>query len=317
MNNFDITYRTFIEGIQHTNSKRLIVEFNQLNLDDFYQNDIYIIKSNLKFNNILSDKHIIIEIPEEVNFNQPVLDMLANASFGRRFLKYDILTKLNKNWIYYDTYKRSKNADKYPLYVFQFDFTTGLKMYDLIRFLQPQVVKNTTREQVANQFVEHIKNSLGFVKKTNQAIIMGFHNYPSKQTIAHELTHYFQEIIKVNISKRVSLSNIGIDNLNCSQQQLQYLFDKKEHIPLLLIDVIKDLTKLYYLEFTNLSKQQFISYVFEQIEKYKNNIFQTKFGGLCTYRLDGDQTNLTLLVVSCYLNINYSYIKNKVIQEFN
>ena len=134
MKKLDINLRMFFEGIKtKENPYKKEVKFELSDFDNFYS-DIYIIK-NCKFKNILSDVNVIVETLEEVNFHQPVLGLFLNAKFGQQIMPEHVLSKLNKNWIFYESYKKESLKDRIPIYVFQFDFNDDDKIFSMFCYL--------------------------------------------------------------------------------------------------------------------------------------------------------------------------------------
>ena len=63
-------------------------------------------------------------------------------------------------------------------------------------------VNSIGEKNVVNLFHENIKTSTnGFVKDLGNCIVLGLNKNTSLRTIKHELIHYFQIILSVNILK--------------------------------------------------------------------------------------------------------------------
>lgn len=198
MNKFNKLYinsRMFFESIlTKDNPYKKVIKFD---LTDFYKN-IYKITNN-NFNNILSDSNILIETVEEVNFNQPVLDLFLNARFGEQIMPNHILNKLNSNWIYYKSYKEIALIDNIPIYVFQFDFNNDDKIFRMFTYLNPTFRKEN-KEEIVNEFKANCLKCNGFINNLGNSILFCLKEPCNKQTIAHELCHYFQKIIFNNLN---------------------------------------------------------------------------------------------------------------------
>ena len=191
----DINIRMFFEGIKtKENPYTKEVKFELSDFDNFYSN-IYTIK-NCKFKNILSDINVIIETPKEINFHQPVLDLFLNARFGQQIMPEHILSKLNKNWIYYESYEKQSLKDRIPIYVFQFDFNDDDKIFSMFCHLDHHF-RNEDKNKIVSEFKANCGSCKGFVKNLGRAILFCLNVPCNKQTISHELCHYFQEIIHV------------------------------------------------------------------------------------------------------------------------
>lgn len=307
--------RIFFESIVDKSPVNLYTKkINSIDLLNFFNNIV-----KVKNNNILTDNNIILETPEEVNFNKPVLKLFLNASFGEQIQKQKILEKLNKNWKYYKSYKDSKKAEDIPFYVFKFDFKSD-KIWNVFSYLDPEAAKNIGKEKIINNFKPY-ENDNGLISNLNNCIIMLINEYDSNlTTIAHELTHYFQIIIGVNVEDENKSNDCGISELQLSKENLNYLFNKNELIPHILINVIHDLKLFHKHYFKHLSKNQFIKLLINEIELNKNKILFSNFGNqfykFSIKHLNSNLTSIQLLAASCYLEYKWKNIKNYLIDEF-
>ena len=320
MSNFDETYdkikldinaRMFFEGIKtRENPYKKEVKFELSNFDNFYS-DIYIIK-NCKFKNILSDVNVIIETPEEINFHQPLLDLFLNARFGQQIMPEHILSKLNKNWIYYESYERKALKDRIPIYVFQFDFNDVNKIFSMFYYLDHHVKKE---DKIVSEFKDNCGSCKGFVKNLGSAILFCLNVPCSKQTISHELCHYFQEIIHVIENRETLNIDSGISELQLSKHDLQYLLNEKEFYPHIYVDMLMDFKKFYYIFYKDtIDIFEYIDLLFSNIEKYKEKIMFSDFGFNYLKYMD-NSTSLQMLAALRYLNYHYNEVKSKLIDE--
>ena len=309
----DINARMFFEGIKtKENPYKKEVKFELSDFDNFYS-DIYIIK-NCKFKNILSDVSVIVETPEEINFHQPVLDLFLNAGFGQQIMPEHILSKLNENWIYYESYEKRSLKDRIPIYVFQFDFNDDDKIFSMFYYLDHHFRKED-KNKIVSEFKLNCINCKGFVKNLGRAIIFCLNKPCSKQTISHELCHYFQEIIHVIENKNVTNVNSGISELQLSKNDLQYLLNEKEFYPHIYVDMIKDFKKFYYIYYKDtIDFDNYVNLLFENVEKYKEKIMFSNFGFNYLNNMN-DSTSLQMLAALKYLNYQYNEVKSKLIDE--
>ena len=190
MENFVDSYlRMFYEGIiGETKFNNQYI--GKIELDNFYKNII-------KFNDDLISEN------KNVEYGDDVLNFIFNASFGQQIKKSDILVKLDENWKFFEKYKKSKSAERKPILFYKFDFSTDdcLKMF---RHLDIDYVNSIGEKNLVNSFHENIKTSInGFVKDLGNCIVLCLNKNASLKTIKHELTHYFQIILSVNIFKNV------------------------------------------------------------------------------------------------------------------
>lgn len=186
---FDINTRMFYEGIQtEENPYSKEVKFELSDFDNFYKN-IFKVTNN-------SFKNILDEPITEVNFYQSILDLFLNARFGQQIMPEHILSELNKNWIYYKSYEKQSLKDRIPIYVFQFDFNDDDKIFSMFHYLDHHFRKED-KDNIVSEFKSNCDSCKGFVKNFGKAILFCLNIPCSKQTVLHELCHYFQEIIHV------------------------------------------------------------------------------------------------------------------------
>lgn len=309
----DINSRMFYEGIlTPKNPYAKVVKFNIKDFDDFYD-DIYLIKNN-NFNNILSDSNILIETIKEVNFHQPVLDLFLNAKFGEQIMPHHILKKLNENWIYYQSYKEKALIDNIPIYVFKFDFNNDDEIFSMFIYLDNHFRKED-KDIIVKDFKDNCLTVNGFVKNLEKAILFCLNEPCSKQTIAHELCHYFQEIIHVIENKDKINVSLGIPELQLTKTNLQYLLNEKEFYPHIYIDMIKDFKKFYHVSFKDITKNQFLKLLFKNIEKYQEQIMYSDIG-FEYLKVMKDSTSIQMLAALKYLNYKYDEVKEKIEKDF-
>lgn len=308
----DINTRMFYESI-HTpsNPYSKVVTFHKDDFKNFYK-DLFKI-TNDDFKNILDDSNILIESIDEVNFHQPVLDLFLNASFGQQIMPEHILSKLNKNWIFYESYEKQSLKNRIPIYVFQFDFNNDDKIFSMFCYLDHHFRKED-KNKIVSEFKLHCMNCKGFVKNLENAIIFCLNKPCSKQTISHELCHYFQEIIHVIENKENLNIDSGIQGLQLSKNDLQYLLNEKEFYPHIYINMVKDFKKFYYIFYKDIDINKYMDLLFENVEKYKEKIMFSDFGFNYLKCMD-DSTSLQMLAALRYLNYHYNEVKSKMIDE--
>lgn len=305
--------RIFFENTLDGEIQQKPVALTKSDFMDFYSN-AYVIKKN-EFEDILSDKNIILEAVDEVNFNQPVLDLLYDAKFGEQILPSRILIRLNKNWIYYKSYEKKSLKSNVPLYDYQFSFNDDDSILRMFYHLLPEYRKDDKVELITN-FKNFIGDSLGFVTKIDEkAIIMGLNQPASKKTIAHELCHYFQNMIGVLKSKPKKISG-DIGELHLSNENLLYLLNEQEFYPHIYVDMFADLKKFHHIsQYSELSGAGFLNELFKEVEHYRDKIFKSKFGREWLRVMDED-SSLQILAACCYLNFRYASIKAKLKTSF-
>lgn len=320
MNKFDKIFEEFNERMffesatAHSNLNSKLIEFTKDNLNDFFKN-AYIIKDN-NFKNILTDEYILLETAEEVNFNQPVLDMFLNAKYGEKIPAEKILNKINKNWKYYKSFKENIN-ECLPIYVFQFNFDDDKSKLHMMHYLFPFTRKYKNDEILNNLNKITDEKTFGFLSYVpNKAAFMCLRQPASKNTVAHELCHYFQNVIKILINDNNNEISTDIGNLFMTKDELNGLLNSNEFYPHILVDLFADLKTFHHKsKFKNLSKDEFLQITFNFVEKYKDEIFRTEYGREWLLYMK-DDTSLMILAATCFLNYKYDFIKNKLLSDF-
>lgn len=317
MENFVDSYlRMFYEDIiGETNFNNQYI--GKIELDNFFKN-IIIVNDDL----IREDKNVIFE-NKNVEYGDDVLNFIFNASFGQQIKKSDILVKLDENWKFFEKYKKSKSAERKPILFYKFDFSTDdcLKMF---RHLDNDYVNSIGEKNIVNSFHENIKTSTnGFVKDLGNCIVLGLNKNASLKTIKHELTHYFQIILNVNVFKTIiskdKIKYVDIPELGLTKDDVKSLFDsvfsKSEFPSYLYVNIVNDLSFIYENFFNNISKPDFINSFINDLLKYKKNIFKSKIGKLIFLNID-DKISITILALSAEFNIHLKKILKCLRNEF-
>jgi hypothetical protein len=73
----------------------------------------------------------------------------------------------------------------------------------MFRHLDNDYVNSVGEKNVVNSFHENIKDiTNGFIKDLGNCIVLCLNTNSTLITVSHELTHYFQIILSVNIFKK-------------------------------------------------------------------------------------------------------------------
>ena len=308
-----IFYENVIGETKYQNQKIGIIS-----LKDFFKN-IIIVKDNL-INE--SNNNIILET-KNVDYGNEILNLINNAIFGQQIKKSDILVSLNKNWTFFEKYKNSNSANRIPILVYKFDFSTN-ECINMFRHLNEDDVNKIGEETLINSFHENIESTThGFINNLGNCIIMCF-NKPIYTfiTIQHELTHYFQEILNVNLFKSIknNFNFIDIPELNLTKQQFKklfnYAFSKNEFPAHLYVNIIDDLNFIYEKFYSNISRKEFINTFINDLLKFKKNIFKSKIGKKF-YIYINDKSSITILALSAEFKFHLKTVLKALRSEFN
>lgn len=315
MKNFVNSYlRIFFENIiGDTVYKNQYI--GKIELNNFFKN-IILINDDL----ISEDKYIIFE-NKNVEYGNDVLDFIFNASFGQQIKKSDILVKLDENWKFFEKYKNSKLAERKPILVYKFDFSTDdcVKMF---RHLDNDYVNSVGEKNVVNSFHENIKDiTNGFIKDLGNCIVLCLNTNSTLITVSHELTHYFQIVLNVNIFKNVvkKFEFKDFPELNLSKNEVKeiynYAFTSIEFPTHLYINVVNDVKFVYENFFNDKSKEEFINLFINDLLKYKSNIFKSNIGKYFLTSIK-DKSSIVILALSAEFNIHLKKILKCLRSEF-
>lgn len=283
-----------------------------INLTDFYKNIILI-------NDVESTK--IITEAKNVDYGDNVLKLIDTAFFGQQLKKSDIITELNPDWQFFNKYVNSKKAERLPILIYKFDFMSDdcLKMF---LHLNESYVNSIGKENVINSFHEFIEpKTKGFVNNLGNCIVLALNNTATLTTIKHELTHYFQIVLNVNVSKKITqkIKFQDIPELDLTKNEFKdlfnYVFLSNEFPAHLYVNIIEDLNQFYNKCFSQISKQDFINLMIKNILKFKKNIFKSEIGHLYLKYID-DKQGLIILILSAEYNIHFKQIIRALRNEF-
>ena len=228
---------------------------------------------------------------------------------------------MNIFFIFYNSFQNSDIAKHTPLYVFKFDFDNTdqiLKMFKYLNF--KDVCDNNKSQHLVNQFSNIVGSSDGLFSYFDQIAVMCLNEKTcNKQTIAHKLTHYFQQVVGV-VKKDIYINDdlAGVPELQLTKNDVQYLFNQDEFVAHVLVDVLKDFDKFYYCVFKGLcSRKQFIDGLIFNVEKSKNQIFYTQLGNLYSQLFNKNTKSLQIVACSCFLNIQWDFVKEQLLKHFS
>ena len=291
-------------------------KIGEVSLNNFFQN-IILINDDL----ISEDKHIIFE-NKNVEYGDEILKFIFNASFGQQIKKSDILVKLDENWKFFEKYKNSKLADKLPILIYKFDFSSN-DCINMFKHLNIFDVDQIGEDILINSFHENIKDTTnGFVKQLDNCILMCLNTNSTIITVSHELTHYFQIVLNVNIFKNVVIKKFEIKDfpeLNLSKNEVKeihdYAFTSTEFPAHLYVDVVNDVKFVYENFFNDKSKEEFINLFINYLLKYKTNIFKSNIGKYFLTSIE-DKSSIVILALSAEFNIHLKKILKCLRSEF-
>ncbi len=234
--------------------KKLIEEYKNVltenslrqQINEFYKNVIPI-KGNIPdktFFYKLNDDNLISE-SELDTCACKLINLMLNHSDLFIISFNDIIKNINKDWRFYNLLIKTKK--QYPIIVSYIDFSNpGINLINTFKKAKIDITKE--------QFDDYIN---GFIKRYNvdNGLLFPINNYCilflnlnenhrfSKNTIEHELYHYFQAILHVNVCKEKH--NTKIKTLfGFTKNEIEYLLNEKEFLANITVDLSKQLIKL-------------------------------------------------------------------------
>lgn len=240
-----------------------------------------------------------------------LISKIQNANFNYK-ISFDEITLYLKNS------KLSKYVDKctkrYSIVLFPINFSNPTQ----INWIKKQYKLNTGierndlslkeyQEKEIETFKMHLENSSGAIIFVNGIALMFLNTQHgiSKQTVTHELYHYFQEIFDFD----KVLSNydrfIAIPELLLSKEQIKYLLSEDEFLPH-INELAEVLTKIYFKYFKNkMSKNEFLDKFKKLVNENFHNILKTNLAKI--YENKNNLSSFVILPACKFLNEDYLF----------
>lgn len=297
--------------------KKLIEEYQKLiNEDSLKQqiNEFY--KNAIPIRGSIPDKAFFCKLNDNSLISESELDACANklinliARHSELFIISfkDIVKNINKDWRFYNLLIKTKK--QYPIIVSYINFANpGMKLIDTFKHAKISIPEDQVNDYI-DMFVERYAIDAGLLFPINNYCIL-FLNLNEKykfseKTIEHELYHYFQIVLHINICKEKYNTKIktvyGFTN-----DEIEYLLDEKEFLTNITIDLPKQLIKLWKTYYKNLSKTEFINLYLKEVDSNSSNIMDSNIGKLYRKINTKDHSPFLLLPICKILNKTHLY----------
>lgn len=297
--------------------KKLIEEYkNVLNesslkhhIDEFYKNAIPI-KGNIPDKTFfckLNDDNLISE--SELNTCAcALIDLILKHSELFIISFDDIVKNINKNWRFYNLLIKTKK--QYSIIVSYIDFSNpGINLINTFKKAKIDIVKEQFDDYICG-FTERYNVNNGLLFPVNNYCILFLnlnekHKF-SEKTIEHELYHYFQIILHVNVCKEKH--NIKIKAIyGFTDNEIKYLLNEKEFLTNITVDLPKQLIKLWKTYYQHLSKIEFLNLYLKEVDSNFSNIMNSNIGKLYRKVNVKDHSPFLLLPICKILNKTHLY----------
>ncbi len=269
------TWSLFVEQYSHT-----------IKYENFYKNIVKIFNSD-NIACIFDNTNIINEQQHpEVKYGQKIISLIDNYSYLTILKFNDLIKYIPKNWKYYDNLLNTNN--KKDIFIFKTDFTKPKFLFHLfeklgyVKYPFSQSYENILK----NDFIVNVGICDGACIFLQNVSIM-FLNTSSynKTIISHELTHYFQDILEINLlDADFNYDTILNRTLQLNEEEFKYVFSEKEFFTHIYVDLYQQLKKIffkhYYLGNKNLKTdfKKYINYIKDEIINDPLHIFDSEFG---------------------------------------
>ena len=154
----------------------------------------------------------------------------------------------------------------------------------------------------------HLENSSGAIMFSNGIAFMFLNTQKgiSKQTVIHELYHYFQEIF--NFDKVLAHSDKfkDIPELLLSKEQIEYLLSENEFLPH-INELAKNLTRIYFKHFMTMSKNDFLDKFIDLVNNYSDKILTSNLAKIYKHECKNDLSAFVILPTCKLLQEEYLF----------
>lgn len=300
LNNVELNGRLFYESSNGSIDKPNFSKIQYINIST--AKEFYEISIPIKDNNIINEAH------KDAEFSGKLINKIYNA---QNFDKIE----------YFDIYQDFQDKKQIPIYIFKFDFSNPIEIVNIFRSfnIEYSLTNGTLKEKQEyeiNYFKSLYQDCDGIFTyvETCAFIILNIETF-TKTTIQHELFHYVQKVSNKNKNNIEFNENIEINELQLNNDQLRYLFNFNEFETHIKVNLINQLTELYYKKYKDVfSKKQFCSNFIRAVQKDPLNV-PSNFLTVLSILKNNDNTSLRLFA-ACFIIKNKKFL-NKAIEWLN
>lgn len=302
--NLFIFEQTYLKSIQYQHFyKNIIKIFNSNNIACIFDNT-----------NIINQ-----QAHPQVKYEQKIISYINNCQY-LTVLKYEnILKFIPKNWKYYN--KLLQNNNKKDIIIFKTNFSNPKYLFHLFAKLgyANYPYKKQDQDFFKKDFLKNIGNCDGACLFFNNYDIL-FLNTQSynKITISHQLTHYFQDILHINILNKIPKYNKKLLlYLQLDQDYFKYIFSEKQFWTHIYVDLFQGLKKVffkYYFISNKFLKQDFLSFIDILDKEIKNDALHIMYSEIAIQYIKENKNANPLLLASIYI-LNENQLYKKVINQ--
>lgn len=305
----------------HKQSSEFELSFLLEHTENIYSNFIKINendKINLDWLND-GDTQLVIETDDLLfeSVKQPgiknLISKIQNANFNDKISFDEIVFYISKNS---KLSKYIKTCTKrYSIVIFPINFSNPTQINWIKREYKLNTGINRDYLSLADYqskeieaFKMHLENSSGAII-FNSGIAFMFLNTQkgiNKQTVIHELYHYFQEIFDFDKISIHSDKFKDIPELLLSKEQIEYLLSENEFLPH-INELAENLTKIYFKHFKTMSKNEFLNRFINLINNRSDKILTTNLAKIYKYEIKNDLSAFLILPACKLLQEKYLF----------
>lgn len=280
-----------------------VSENDKINLDWLNDSDTQLINEN---------DDLLFESAKQPGIKN-LISKIQNANFNDKISFDEVTFYINKNS---KLSKYIKTCTKrYSIVIFPINFSNPTQ----INWIKHEYKLNTGidkgslslkeyQEKEIEAFKMHLENSSGAIMFNNGIAFMFLNTQKgiSKQTVIHELYHYFQEIFDFDKVSVHSNKFKNIPELLLSKEQVEYLLSENEFLPH-INELAENLTKIYFKYFKTMSKKEFLDKFINLIINDSDKILTSNLAKIYKHDIKNDLSAFLILPVCKLLKEKYLF----------
>ena len=294
-----------------------VSENDKINLDWLNDSDTQLINEN---------DDLLFESAKQLGIKN-LISKIQNANFNDKISFDEVTFYISKNSKLSNYIKTC--TKRYSIVIFPINFSNPTQ----INWIKREYKLNTGidkgslslkeyQEKEIEAFKMHLNNSSGAIMFNNGIAFMFLNTQKgiNKQTVIHELYHYFQEIFDFD-KVPVSFNKFkDIPELLLSKEQIEYLLSENEFLPH-INELAENLTKIYFKHFKTMSKNEFLNRFINLISNCSDKILTTNLAKIYKYEIKNDLSAFVILSACKLLqeeylfNIGLKALKNEFLHK--
>lgn len=242
-----------------------------------------------------------------------LISKIQNANFNDKISFDEVTFYISKNS---KLSKYIKTCTKrYSIVIFPINFSNPTQINWIKREykLNTGINKNSLsladyQAKEIETFKMHLENSSGAIMFNNGIAFMFLNTQKgiNKQTVIHELYHYFQEIFDFDKVPASFNKFKDIPELFLSKEQVEYLLSENEFLPH-INELAENLTKIYFKYFKIMSKKEFLDKFINLISNDSDKILTSNLAKIYKHDIKNDLSAFVILPACKLLQEKYLF----------